>query len=267
MAERTIEQHPRRQPRRARRADHAHLPRPQDPLDRGLLHARPPGAPRLDGGRRRAHRRGPARRVLPEHGPHHRRGAAQQGGRRPRRLGLPRRERRVRPPRHRRRPDLDRPAPRRDRAPRRQDRGQADRPRGEGPGDPGHRPRHRGRAGAPLDARGERRLPGHAQGGRRRRRARHGQGRARRAPAHGDRPGALGGEEVLRQRDRAGREVRRARPAHRGPDHRRPARQRRAPLRARVHDPAAPPEDRRGGALPDARHARCARRSAPPRCA
>jgi len=87
--------------------------------------------------------------------------------------------------------------------------------RGAGPRDPGDRPRHRGRAGPPLDARGARRLPGDAQGGRGRRRARHGQGRARRAPAHGDRPGALRGQEVLRQRDRARREVRRARPAHR----------------------------------------------------
>ena len=57
-------------------------------------------------------------------------------------------------------------------------------------------------------------------------------------------------------------------PPHRGPDPRRHPRQRRAPVRARVLDPAPPPEDRRGGTVARSstkRHApSCAKPPSPP---
>ena len=57
----------------------------------------------------------------------------------------------------------------------------------------------------------------------------------------------------LRRRHHAGREVRRARPPHRGAGPRRRPRQRRPPLRARLLHPAPPPEGARGGPGPDHR--------------
>ena len=55
----------------------------------------------------------------------------------------------------------------------------------------------------------------------------------------------------LRRRHAAGGAVRRARPARRGADPRRPARPRGAPVRARLLGPAPAPEGARGGARPD----------------
>ena len=74
-------------------------------------------------------------------------------------------------------------------------------------------------------------------------------GRARR----GARARARRGEERVRRRHAPPRALHRAAAPHRDPDPRRHARQRRAPLRARVLDPAPPPEDRRGGAVAGAR--------------
>ena len=56
----------------------------------------------------------------------------------------------------------------------------------------------------------------------------------------------------------ARRAVRRARPPHRGAGARRRPRQRRAPLRARLLDPAPPPEGARGGARADDLRRACA---------
>ena len=78
----------------------------------------------------------------------------------------------------------------------------------------------------------------------------------RRRPARG----ALG----LRRRHHAGREVRRARPPHRGAGPGRRPRQRRPPLRARLLDPAPAPEGARGGAGADD-HRRAARARSPAR--
>ena len=65
---------------------------------------------------------------------------------------------------------------------------------------------------------------------------------------------AARGQGRLRRRHRLPREGGRARPPHRDPGVRRPARQRRPPLRARLLGPAPQPEGDRGGAL--ARHRR-----------
>ena len=78
---------------------------------------------------------------------------------------------------------------------------------------------------------------------------------------------AARGQGRVRRRPRAAREVRRAAAPHRDPGLRRHARQRRAPVRARLLGPAPPPEGHRGGA--GARHdpATRAPRWARPRCA
>ena len=99
---------------------------------------------------------------------------------------------------------------------------------------------------------GAHRLSGADQGERRRRRQGHAarrragrfRRRARVVPARG--------EERVRRRPRAGREVRPAAAPHRDPGLRRHARQLRLPVRARLLGAAAPPEGARGGAR--ARH-------------
>ena len=73
---------------------------------------------------------------------------------------------------------------------------------------------------------------------------------------------ARGGVGV-RRRHRVPRAVRRRPPPHRGADLRRHPRQRRAPVRARVLDPAPPPEDRRGERPRRPSTPRCAPSSAP----
>ena len=94
-----------------------------------------------------------------------------------------------------------------------------------------------GRLPAAGESRGRRRRQGHAPGhqGRRVRRA-----ARRRAPR---------GEERLWRRPRAARALRAGPAPHRVPGLRRHARPLRAPLRARVLDPAPPPEGARGNAL------------------
>ena len=77
--------------------------------------------------------------------------------------------------------------------------------------------------------------------------------RARGGARRGDRARARRGAERVRRRHAAARALRRAAAPRRDPDPRRHARQRRAPVRARVLDPAPPPEDRRGGAVGRAR--------------
>ena len=101
--------------------------------------------------------------------------------------------------------------------------------------------------------------PADAQGQLGRRRARHARGRRPRpsCDAGCSRPPARGAGR-LRQRRGLPREAGRARAAHRGADPRRPARQPRAPVRARLLGAAAPPEGRRdrAGAVPRRRAAR-----------
>ena len=110
------------------------------------------------------------------------------------------------------------------------------------------------------------RLPGAGQGRVRRRRPRHAARRATRpswpppSPApRREAAAAFGDGTVFLERyvDRP--------PARRGADPRRRARQRRPPLRARVLDPAAPPEDRRGVARRRPSTTRCAPSCARPR--
>ena len=71
--------------------------------------------------------------------------------------------------------------------------------------------------------------------------------------------GKARGARRLRRRPRADREIPGAAAPYRGAGLRRPARQCRAPLRARLLDPAAPPEGRRGGAGAGARRRTAAR--------
>ena len=89
--------------------------------------------------------------------------------------------------------------------------------------------------------------PGHHQGGGRRRRTRHAH-RARAATSSRRRFAAARHEAEAAFGDpgRLPREVHRGAAPHRGPDPRRRARQRRPPRRARLLDPAPPPEARRG---------------------
>ena len=114
---------------------------------------------------------------------------------------------------------------------------------------------------AALTARvaGRGRLPGPGQGRVRRRRP--GDPRGRRRPptcadavaaAQREAASAFGDGTVFLER------YVRAPAPHRGPGLRRHPRHRGAPVRARVLDPAAPPEDRRGGAVARRRRARCA---------
>ena len=85
------------------------------------------------------------------------------------------------------------------------------------------------------------------------------QGRALgRGGGAGARVRAARGRGVLRRRDRLRREVPRGSAPRRGAGARRRARQRRPPGRARLHDPAPPPEARRGDAVARGR-ARAAR--------
>ena len=94
------------------------------------------------------------------------------------------------------------------------------------------------------------RLPGHPQGGGRRRRARHeDRARARRGP-EGLRDRQQRGARGVQRRLDVPRAVRRGAAPHRAANRRRRARQRRLPRRARVLGPAPPPEADRGGAEP-----------------
>ena len=121
-----------------------------------------------------------------------------------------------------------------------------------------HRARGR-RAGRAGGRAGRDRLPADRQGGGGRRRARD----ARRARAGRARRGARGraarGEGGVRRRARLLRALRRAAAARRDPAARRLAGHDRRARRARVLGAAPPPEGARGGALPRARPASCAR--------
>ena len=176
----------------------------------------------------------------------------------PSRLRLPGRERRLRARLRGRRRRVHRPAAGGDRGdgledPRPRDdarRRRADRARHDGAGRVAGRGRRRGRRD---------RLPGRAEGGRRRRR----QGLPRRARSGRDREGLRGrfrrGRAVLRRPDGLRRALPGGPAPRRGPDPRRRPRHRRPPRRARLLDPAPPPEADRG--VPRAGHLRRAARA------
>ena len=221
-----------RQPRRDRLPDHPVGPRDGDPHDRRALRARPLRTARV------RRRRGRAGRVLPRHRRSHRGGPGDPGRRDPSRLRLPLRALHLRARARGRRDRPGRPQRRRDGA--------------DGPQGPRPSGRHRGgsRRGPVLRPRRRPRrlrLPRAREGRRRwwwqgdadrpqRERVRR---RGRRRPARGE----LG----LRRRHHDHREVRRVGSPHRGPGARRRPRQRGAPLRARLLDPAPSPEGARGG--------------------
>ena len=94
-------------------------------------------------------------------------------------------------------------------------------------------------------------FPGADQGLGGRRRARHARGLERAGPEVGLAAGPGRGRGRLRQRRDLPGEIRRASPARRGPGHRRPARQRGAPLGTRLHHAAPPPEADRGEPRPE----------------
>ena len=99
------------------------------------------------------------------------------------------------------------------------------------------------------------RLSGDDEGLGRRRRQGHAPRLVREGRARGLRSDQARGPQQLRRRPRLHREVHRAAAAHRDPGARRPARQHPLPRRARMLDPAPPPEGGRGSAVA-LRHAR-----------
>ena len=103
----------------------------------------------------------------------------------------------------------------------------------------GHRPAPRRRSSPRA------RLPGDPQGVDGRRRPRHARRRDSRRARRRPRPGPARGRRRLRRRRRLPRKVYPARAAHRSPAPRRPARQPRPPVRARLLGAAAAPEGRR----------------------
>ena len=124
----------------------------------------------------------------------------------------------------------------------------------------GQAPGRAGRGAHPAQRRAERRrrrarwsaqaddggLPAAGQGGRRRGRAGHAPGVEPRRAGRGGALGPPGGRGLLRRPHRVRRALAGRPPPHRGAGGGRPARQRAAPGRARVLDPAPPPEADRG---------------------
>ena len=200
-----------RQPWRDRGPDRPHLRPPRHPCHREQRRLPRPGGPGRPGGRRWCRLRAPG-------------------------LRLPLGEPRFRPRRGGRRSGVDRPAAGGD----------------GGDGAQGPRARDRGRRRrARRTARRGRRAARPGQGRRRWRRQGHAR-RARGVRARGGEGGrGPGGAQRLRRRHPARREVRRARPAHRGAGHGRRARSRHPPLGAGLLDPAPPPEGAGGGARAD----------------
>ena len=185
--------------------------------------------------------RGPARgpQRLSRRGATHRRGPRVGRRRDSPRLRVPLGERRIRRCRGKRRADLDRATRRGRPGDGLQDRGQEDDGRGGRAGARAARPRHghrRAAAGADQGV-GRWRRPWRAGGPRPRRAAEGGGGRAAR--------GAVG----VRRRDGVLRALPGHRASRRSPGDGRRARHGVGGRRTRVLDPAAPPEDHRGGAV------------------
>ena len=194
------------------------------------------------------HRTGAVARQLPEHPGHHQRGGSHRRRGDSPRLRIPVGERGLRRARREERLLLHRPAPGVDPADGRQGVGQA----GDGSGRRAHGARverrpARGRAGDRQD-RAFGRLPGHHQGGGRRRRPRHaGRSHRSRVDQRGDDDQA-GSPVGVRKSERLHGEVPGEPAAHRDPGPRRPAPQRRVARRPGLLDAAPAPEDHRGSA-------------------
>ena len=175
--------------------------------------------------------------------------ACRRGGRPPG-LRVPGGERRRSPRGRERRARLDRPAPGGDRADGLED-GGTGRACSRRPGSdhPGHDRASRLPADEVVPARRGDRIPAPDQGrGRRRRQG--DEGRRRRGGGGAClRVRAARGGEVLRRLVGLRRALPRGSAPRRGPGARRCARQRHPPRRARLHDPAPPPEARRGDAV------------------
>src|SRR5215216_3972391 len=174
-----------RQPGRDRRARAARLPRARPGGGGRLLRRRPRRPPRRGGRRGLAHRRGHPGQELPEHRRPDRRGPAGPGRRRPSRLRVPGRERRLRPGGDGRRAALGRAQAGRHRHHGRQGGRPPGGRAGQGAAGPGHG-RAAGRTGGGGGLRRPPRLPAGPQGGLRRRRPGHeggplGRGGGRRA--------------------------------------------------------------------------------------
>ena len=241
-------QGPDRQPRRDRRPRHPRLSRHGDRHRRGLQRMRSRGEARP--ARRRGVPGRPQRpaRELPAHRQAHRRRAAQRRRRGASRLRVPRRERGLRARLPRRRADLHRPEPRGHRADGQQDRGPPGGDQGRRAGGARHRAaarrgRHRRRGAGHRRAH---RLPADAQGRCRRRRQGHAHGGDAGRPARRAPGGALGGGLGVRRFGRLPRAPHHEAAPHRGAAARRPPRHGAALRRARVLDPAPPPESDRG---------------------
>ena len=236
-----VQKNPRRQSWRNRAARDFRVPRAGHQDRGGVLGSRRELAARAVRRRRHLHRPGAQRRQLFERAGHHQRRRNHRRRRAASRLRFSVRERlsrrgvrSVSHPVHRPRPERD-PAARRqvEGAPRDEEGRRADAARQRRPG---------GERGEGDQDRPDHRLPGDHQGGGGRRRARHAhrQDAGRAAARVQDR--AAGGRVGVRRRRRLHREVPRGAAAYRVPDSRRPSRQRGAPGRARVLDPAAAPE-------------------------
>ena len=243
-----VQEDPDRQPRRDRPADPARVPRDGRQVGGRLFRSRPRRQVREAGRRGGLHRPGAVGAELSQHaGDHrHRRGDRRRGD--PSRLRLPLRERRLRRARRAQRLHLHRPDARGDPDHGRQGLGQA----GDDQVGRAVRPRLRRRAarrseGVDQGGAGDR-LPGHHQGGGRRRRARHARRAHRGGAGVGGADDARRSRRGVRQPGRLHGEVPREPAPHRDPDPRRHAQERGLARRARLLDAAPPPEDHRGGA-------------------
>ena len=158
------------------------------------------------------------------------------------------RERGLRPARGGRGHHLHRPQALFDRGHGRQDRLQEAGQGGQGQHHSRLERRDRDRGARRRDRQGHR-LPGDDQGQRRRRRQGPARGLQRQGSLRGLHLLPQRGAQQLRRRPRLHREVRRGAAPHRDPGAGRQPRQRHLPERARMLDPAPPPEGDRGGAV------------------
>ena len=214
----------------------------------GVLGGGPRRAARRAGGRGGVHRRGDAGAELPQNRRDGRRLPRERRAGGAPRLRIPLREPCVQRGGGGRGRRVHRPAAGRHRVDGRQDHLEAHRAGGRGPYHSGPR-RRRARRGRRGSHRARGRLSGDAQGERRRRREGDADCPRRRRMPRGIRTRGERGALELRRRSPLHRAVHRGAAPHRDPGARGSARERRAPRRARVLDPAPAPEDHRGGAV------------------
>ena len=242
---------PHRQPRRDRLPGHPHRPPARDQDRRRVLGGRRARAARPRRRRGLPHRPGRGKGKLPSRRSHPRGRAHRRRAGDPSRLRLPLGERGLRRGLRARGRRVHRPAGVRDPRDGLEERGEAH--HGAGGRTARRRlPRRRAGSGVPAARSRSHRLPGAHQGLRRRRRQGHAHRRGRGRLRRRARLVQARGDVRLRRRPRPRREVPPPAAPHRDPGLRRPPRQLRASLRARLLGPAAPPEGPRGSA--GARH-------------